>query len=90
MMNFENVVKDNLTTASEDVMTSGGFVEVSYRAEDAQARMTATIEARNVIKQAIDATHGDMTKSLVTKYERINMIMNDIIDEEVAIMRRGR
>lgn len=89
MMNFENVVKDNLI-ASEDVMTSKGFVQVSYRAEDAQTRMTATIEARNVIKQAIDATHGDMTKSLATKYERINMIMNDIIDEEVAIMRLGR
>lgn len=86
---MENIVRENVTER-ENVMTSSGFVKRSYRAEDAQARMTATIEARNVIKQAIDATHGDMTKSLVTKYERINMLMNDIIDEEVAIMRLGR
>ena len=90
MMNFENVVKDNLTTASEDVMTGSGFVEFSYRAEDALIRRNAINQARDVIKQAIDKTHGDMTRSLVLKYERINMIIDEIVKEENDIMRVGK
>ena len=53
-------------------------------------RKRAVNNARDVIKQAIDETHGDMPLHLKAKYETLNELIGEIIAHENGIIENGR
>lgn len=84
---MENIVKQNLTEGEKE---ASGFVKFEFSSEDALLRRNTVRDARADVLKAINATRGDMTTSLRLKYERLNMLIDDIITEENDIMRFGR
>lgn len=87
-MNDLNIRQEMEDVKIEKQETS--FVVQSYRAEDGFVRKKAVNNARDVIKQAVDETHGDMPLRLKAKYEALNELVGEIIAEENGIIENGR
>lgn len=66
------------------------FVEFSYASKDGFERFEAVKEAKEIIRNAVRRTGGDMPKELLNAYEGLADVMDHIKAIELDVIRRGR